>query len=77
MSKPIRELNLELGRPDAAEALRRLAAEPAFSMSGEDLAALLKPEDYIGRCPEQVDAFLRKVRPALEGVRETSDDIAL
>lgn len=27
MSKPIRELNLELGRPDAAEALRRLAAE--------------------------------------------------
>ena len=24
MSKPIRELNLELGRPDAAEALRRL-----------------------------------------------------
>ena len=26
MSKPIRELNLELGRPDAAEALRRLAA---------------------------------------------------
>ena len=27
MSKPIRELNLELGRPDAAEDLRRLAAE--------------------------------------------------
>ena len=27
MSKPIRELNLELGRPDAAEALRRLATE--------------------------------------------------
>ena len=25
MSKPIRELNLELGRPDAAEALRRPA----------------------------------------------------
>lgn len=27
MSKPIRELNLELGRPDAAEALRRLRRE--------------------------------------------------
>ena len=27
MSKPIRELNLELGRPDAAEALRRLEVE--------------------------------------------------
>ena len=27
MDRPVRELNLELGRPDAAEALRRLAAE--------------------------------------------------
>ena len=62
---------------EPCDLLRRLAAEPAFSMSEEDLAALLKPEDYIGRCPEQVDAFLRKVRPALEGVCETSDDIAL
>ena len=27
MDRPVRELNLELGRPDAAEAIRRLAAE--------------------------------------------------
>lgn len=53
------------------------AAEPAFSMNEEDLTALLKPEDYIGRCPEQVDTFLRKVRPVLEGIPEESADIAL
>ena len=27
MDRHVRELNLELGRPDAAEALRRLAAD--------------------------------------------------
>lgn len=46
-------------------------------MNEEDLTALLKPEDYIGRCPEQVDTFLRKVRPVLEGIPEGSADIAL
>ena len=29
---------------------------------------LLKPEDYIGRCPRQVEAFLEELRPLLEGV---------
>ena len=34
MDRPVRELNLELGRPDAAEALRRLAAEVEAALSG-------------------------------------------
>ena len=62
---------------EPCDLLHRLAAEPAFSMNEEDLTALLKPEDYIGRCPEQVDTFLRKVRPVLEGIPEESADIAL
>ena len=54
------------------------AGNPYF-IDLDQLAAdgLLKPEDYIGRCPEQVDAFLRKVRPVLEGIPEGSADIAL
>ena len=62
---------------EPCDLLHRLAAEPAFSMNEEDLTALLKPENYIGRCPEQVDTFLRKVRPVLEGIPEESADIAL
>ncbi|GEM_PF-6424084 len=32
-----------------------LLEQLAFSMHTEDLAVLLRPEAYIGRCPEQVD----------------------
>lgn len=40
---------------EPCDLLEQLAAEPAFSMHKEDLAVLLRPEAYIGRCPEQVD----------------------
>ena len=62
---------------EPCDLLRRLAAEPAFSMSEKELAALLAPEDYSGRCPEQVDAFLRNVRPLLEGASGGGADIDL
>ena len=62
---------------EACDLLQRLAAEPAFGMTEEELSALLRPEDYIGRCPEQVDTFLAKVRPLLEGASTASDDIEL
>lgn len=39
--------------------LERLEAEPAFA--GLDLAAVLDPAAYVGRAPEQVDAFLQQV----------------
>ena len=48
--------------------LSRLAAHPAFAMTEEELTAVLKPELYIGRCPEQVDAFLNKLRPLLADI---------
>ena len=62
---------------EACDLLPRLAAEPAFGMTEDELSALLQPEDYIGRCPEQVDAFLAKVRPLLEGASAASGDIEL
>ena len=57
--------------------LARLAAEPAFGLSGADMEALLIPEKYIGRCPEQVDAFLRQVAPLLRGVSRAPAEISL
>ena len=62
---------------ESCDLLQRLATEPAFGMSEAELCALLQPEDYIGRCPEQVDAFLAKVRPLVEGVTTVSGNIEL
>ena len=62
---------------EPCDLLEQLAAEPAFSMHTEDLAVLLRPEAYVGRCPEQVDTFLRKVRPLLEGTSGDTPDIDL
>ncbi|MBQ7603526.1 MAG: adenylosuccinate lyase [Clostridia bacterium] len=54
-----------------------LAAHAEFGMTKEEMDALLDPSLYIGRCPEQVDAFLEKISPALEGVERGESDISL
>ena len=54
------------GKP--CDLLDRIAADPAFGMSREELEKVLNPQDYIGRCPQQVEDFLETcVRPILEG----------
>ncbi len=52
--------------------LAELAQEPAFGLSYEEMQALLDPALYIGRCPEQVSAFVEKLRPVLEEAEETA-----
>jgi adenylosuccinate lyase len=52
---------------EPCDLLDRLAAEERFGMTAAEMEALLDPARYIGRCPEQVDAFLAQVRPLLEG----------
>ena len=45
----------------------RIAADPAFGMTREELTAHMEPSRYIGRCPEQVSEFLAAcVQPVLE-----------
>ena len=47
--------------------LDRISADPAFNLKPDELASLLEPSLYIGRCPEQVDEYLAEVvRPKLE-----------
>ena len=54
----------EEGEP--CDLLDRLAADPAFGMTREQLEGVLDPKLYIGRCPEQVDEFLSQcVSPVL------------
>lgn len=53
------------GRPN--DLMDRIAGDPAFGVTREELEEDLRPELYVGRAPEQVDEFLQEwVRPALE-----------
>lgn len=47
--------------------LSRIAADPAFSTDLESLKKLVKPENFVGRAPQQVDEFIAEtVDPVLE-----------
>ena len=54
-------------RGEANNLIDLIAADPAFSMlKREEITAHLEPSRYIGRCPEQVEAFLEgEVKPVL------------
>ncbi len=45
-----------------------LARDPEFSLTEEQILAGLQPEKYTGRCAEQVEAFLGRLKPLLEDV---------
>ena len=54
-----------------------LAREGAFGLSAGEIEALLQPERYVGRCAEQVEAFLAKYRNVWEGAEKTPDEISV
>lgn len=46
--------------------LERIAADPAFGVTLEQLQTILRPERYVGRAPEQTEEFLQEqVQPVL------------
>ena len=55
--------------------LERLAKEKEFGLKEEEMKELLKPELYTGRCPEQVEALLEKLRPVLSEAEVTEVSI--
>ncbi|MBO7426118.1 MAG: adenylosuccinate lyase [Clostridiales bacterium] len=59
------------GKPN--DLLTRIVNDPAFGLKEEDLAKMLDPKLYIGRCPEQVETFLNEaIRPIL---KDHEDDL--
>ena len=57
------------GKPN--DLIERILADPAFKMSREELTAALKPENFIGRAPQQVDDFLTEyIDPILKAHQE-------
>lgn len=67
----IREHSMAAGKRIKEEGLDndlidRIAADPMFGMTREQILEHLDPAAYIGRCPSQVDEFLKEcVRPAI------------
>lgn len=39
----------------------RLAADPLFKMTREEIESILKPENFIGRADRQVEEFLGEI----------------
>ena len=62
---------------EKCDLLSRLAAEPAFGMTEAEMEAVLTPSAYIGRCPDQVDAFLAQVQPLLSQASDEKPEIDL
>ena len=68
----IRELSMEAGRKVKEEGaendlLDRIAADPMFHLTREQLENTMDPNRYVGRAPEQVDSYLSNViAPILE-----------
>ena len=68
----IRQHSMEAGRMVKEEGmpndlLERIAADPAFGMNMEQLQAIMKPENFVGRAPQQTQEYLDEViAPILE-----------
>lgn len=59
---------------EECDLLSRLAQEKEFGLSETEMNELLAPCMYIGRCPEQVDAFIEKIKPLISDIpRETAE----
>ncbi len=71
------EATAKMKNGEECDLLSRLAAEKEFGLTEEEMNALLTPSAYIGRCPEQVDAFLGKIKPLLVGVSHENTEIDL
>ncbi len=71
------EATAKMKNGEDCDLLARLAAKKEFGMTETEMEQLLAPENYMGRCPEQVDAFLAKVRPLLAEVSKETVEINL
>ncbi len=49
----------------------RIAADPAFGMTKEEILAHMKPENFVGRAPKQVEEFVEnEVKPIIERYKD-------
>lgn len=72
----IRELSMEAGAVVKQEGgkndlIERIAKEPMFGMTLEDLQKILEPKNFVGRAPQQVEEYITgQVMPVLEANKD-------
>ena len=71
------EATARMKNGEECDLLTRLATEKKFGLTEAEMTKLLNPSLYIGRCPEQVSAFVNKIRPLLQGADGKSAEINL
>ncbi len=81
LHEKIRQYSMQAGARVKREGLDNnlcelILADPMFMITKEEMDAIMKPENFIGRCPQQVDEFIANcVAPVLEK-NGVSDDKA-
>ena len=71
------EATAKMKNGEECDLLARLAAEKEFGLTEAEMTELLTPALYIGRCPEQVSAFVEKIKPLLANADGKSAEINL
>ena len=77
----IRQLSMIAGKRVKQEGLDNnlcdlILADPMFQITKEEMDAIMAPENFIGRCPQQVEEFIANcVKPVLD-TNGVSDDTA-
>ena len=72
LHEKIRQYSMEAGAVVKKEGkendlVDRIAADPAFNMTKEQINALLDPKNFVGRAPEQTEEFISEVvQPVLD-----------
>ncbi len=73
----IRELSMEAGAVVKQEGgkndlIERIAGEPMFGMSSEELMKILEPKNFVGRAPQQTEEYIMgQVKPVLDKNRDS------
>ncbi len=71
------EATARMKEGESCDLLERLAEEEQFGLTEAEMQALLDPQRYIGRCPEQVTAFVEKLKPILADTTAASAEITV
>lgn len=71
------EATARMKNGESCDLLERLAKEKKFTLTQEEMESLLTPSAYIGRCPEQVERFLRETEALVSGIDRGTAQINL
>ena len=71
------EATARMKNGESCDLLERLAKEKEFTLTQEEMESLLTPSAYIGRCPEQVERFLRETEALVSGIDRGTAQINL